>query len=160
MAFGSFIHPFIRPFTQASTYVAFLGEMRCVEGHVAIAGVGEGAPKGGRLVVVELLSLLEQTDKQTANYHTVWAALPGGPTWLRSCKSVSPSGLESRNVSLKEALEKLNGTMLSRLDPQIAGVPFQGVEVGGGGRSDRKAEQMGFSFLENQSRCVCICFTY
>lgn len=141
--------------------MAFLGEMRCIEGHVAIAGVGEGAPKGGRLVVVELLSLLEQTDKQTTNYHMVWAALPGGPNLARFMqKSVSPSGLESRNVSLKEALEKLNGTMLSRLYPQIAGVPFQGVEVGGGGRSDRKAEQMGFSFLENQSRCVCICFIY
>lgn len=46
---------------------------------------------------------------------------------------MSPSALASWNVNLKESLKKLNGTVLARLDPQIAGVPFQGVEVGVGG---------------------------
>jgi hypothetical protein len=45
--------------------------------------------------------------------------------------------LESWDVSPEEALEKLNGTMLSRPDPQISGVPFQGVQVGVRGKLNR-----------------------
>lgn len=41
--------------------------------------------------------------------------------------------------------------MVPRLCPQIAGVPFQGVELGVGGTSEMKAKQIEFSFLGNQS---------
>lgn len=45
-------------------------------------------------------------------------------------KTKSPPGLKSWDISPEEALEKLNGTVLSRPDPRISGVPFQGVQVG------------------------------
>lgn len=50
--------------------------------------------------------------------------------------------------------------MFSRLYLQISGVPFQGVEVEEGGKSERKVEQMGFSFLQNLRKCLFIYFIY
>lgn len=85
------VQSFVLPPIQASTYMAFLDEMRCVEVHVTITGVGEGAPKGGRLVVVELLSLREQTDTQLITTQYGQCSRRGQPTLLLdSCKSQSP----------------------------------------------------------------------